>query len=162
MNIRPTRMRSATDARNGLNALLADAQQGLNTHVMKGSQVAAHIVPANAAILDDERLMADMIAALAMVAAVSAAAVTASGDWGEGHCGPAAESIGRLLTWTWRTDANLFEKAFSDFHVQLQQQSEQAIEFSAVWEGLRPALTLCMEGGEITEMRIALARSREN
>ncbi|AQA06919.1 hypothetical protein BVC93_30920 (plasmid) [Mycobacterium sp. MS1601] len=152
-------MRSATDARNGLNALLADAQEGLNTHVMKGSQIAAHIVPANAAILDDERLMADMIAALA---AAAAAAVTASGDWREGHFGPGAENMGRLLTWTWRTDAKLFEKAFSDFHVELQQQSGQAIEFSAVWEGLRPALTLGVEGGEITEMGIALARSREN
>ncbi len=159
VNIRPTRMRSATDARNGLNALLADAQQGLNTHVMKGSQVAAHIVPADAAILDDERLMADMIAALATAAA---AAVTTSADWSKGSFGPAAESMGRLLTWTWRTDAKLFEKAFSNFHFELRLKSGQPIEFGEVWEGLRSALTVGLEGGEIAEMRIVLAHSYEN
>lgn len=160
VSIRSTRMRTVTDARNGFSILVGEAQQGLTTHVIKGSQVVAHIVPANAPIIDDEHLLADLIAALAVS---EAAAVTASGDWQEGVFVPAPQRICRLLAWAWRTDSDLYEKAFAELHGELHRQSGRAIAFSAVWEGIRPALVATgLEGGEITEMRIQLARLHES
>ena len=43
--ISPSRMRSVSEARNGFNSLIADAEEELTTHVVKGSTIVAYIVP---------------------------------------------------------------------------------------------------------------------
>jgi hypothetical protein len=116
VNIRPHRMRLVSEARNGLNALTADAEEGLSTHVVKGSTVVAHIVPPNTPVLDDQNLRLAMVFALAE----RETAAVGESEWREGRLWHAGDSMGRLLAWTLRADPELFMRSFAHFHAMLK------------------------------------------
>lgn len=144
-----------TEARNGFSRLVADAGDGVNTHVLLGARVVAHIVPADAPIVDDQRLMNDMVVALAVA---EAAAVAESEEWRDGCFRQPPENMGRMLAWAWRTDAALFDTGFSAFHAALSERGGRPIESGVVWEGLRPALLANLSDSEIVGMRAQVDR----
>lgn len=59
------RLRNVGTARQQWADLLTDAQHGQATHVLRGSQVAAHLLPPNSLVIQDERVLQTMVAAAA-------------------------------------------------------------------------------------------------
>lgn len=137
-------MRSVTDARNALSALVADAEDGLTTHIVKGSSVVAHLIPATAPVLDDRSLQDALFRSLATTEAAPAAA----NEWREGRLCHAGDTVGRMLAWAWRNDTHLCMQTFAVFHAELQQIIGETIELGAVWPGIRPALNVALDDGE--------------
>lgn len=148
VNIRPSRMRSITDARNAFSTLVGEAENGLTTHIVKGSTVVAHLVPASAPVLDDPSLRHALIASFAASEAASAGAY----EWREARLWHAGDTVGRLLAWTWRTDSDLCLRAFASFHDELQQVVGATIGLSAIWPGIEVALRVALDGGEIADL----------
>lgn len=144
VNIRPNRMRSITDARNAFSTLVGDAENGLTTHIIKGSTVVAHLVPAAAPVLDDPSLRLAMIAALT----ASEAAAAGANEWREARLWHAGDTVGRLLAWTWRADSDLCMRAFASFHDHLQRVVGATLSLSAVWPGIEVALGVALDEGE--------------
>lgn len=158
VNIRLNRMRSITQARNAFSTLINDAEEGLTTHIVKGSTVVAHLVPSNAPILDDRSLRHALIAALA----ARDAALVGADEWREARLWNAGDTIGRLLAWTWRTDSNLCLQAFALFHDNLQQVVGSTIELSAIWPGIEVAVRIVLDGGEIADLFQHLDRNYDD
>lgn len=145
MNISPTRMRSVSEARNGFNSLIAEAEDGLTTHILKGSTVVAHIVPTTTPVLDDPHLRLALIFALAD----QEAAAASSQEWRDDRLWHAGDPMGRLWAWAWKTDPDLFMRAFARFHLRLQEAVGQHIGLGALWRGVSAALTVGLDKGEI-------------
>ena len=80
--------------------MIADAVDGLSTHVVKGAELVAHIVPASTPIIDDRNLLTAMINALAS----QEAAEVAKTEWCDSRLWHAGDTADPLLAWTWRTD----------------------------------------------------------
>lgn len=145
VNLSASRMRSVSEARNGFNALIADAGDGLSTHVVKGSTVVAHIFPPNTPVLDDPHLRIAMISALAE----QEANAVAETEWQRGKLLHAGDAMGRLLAWAWRTDPKLCMRALAHFHKVLQGAVGQPVGLGAMWGGVSTALRVSLDGGEI-------------
>lgn len=145
VNISPGRMRSVSEARNGFNALIAETEDGLTTHVLKGSTVVAHIVPPNTPVLDDPQLRLALIDALTE----QEAAAAGKHEWHEDRLRHAGDPVGRLLAWTWKTNPDLFMRALAHFHSVLQSEVRQYIGLGALWPGVSTALEVGLDGGEI-------------
>jgi antitoxin (DNA-binding transcriptional repressor) of toxin-antitoxin stability system len=141
-------MRSVSEARNAFSALVGDAENGVTTHVVKGSTVVAHIVPTTVPILDDENLRFSFIAALAADEAKWAGVE----GWRRGRLEHAGDTAGRLLAWTWRTDYHLCLQAFALFHDQLQKVLGFTVEVSAIWPGIEVALGVSLSRGEVAAL----------
>ncbi len=62
--IEANRLRSVTAARQQLSTLVDDAEAGTSTHILRGSQVAAHLVPPDTLILEG-RVLQILVAATA-------------------------------------------------------------------------------------------------
>lgn len=137
-------MRSVTDARNAFNTLIADAADGLTTHIVKGSSVVAHLIPASAPVLDDRNLQTALFTSLA----TSEAAAAAANEWRDGQLWHAGDPIGRMLAWAWRNDSHLCMHAFATFHGELQQAVGATIGLGAIWPGIRAALGVALDKGE--------------
>lgn len=152
MKIRPTRLRSVTDARAQFNSLIADAEAGLTTHVVKGSKVVAHLLPANARVIDDAMLLDAMI--IAHAEDETAHAATAA--WRDGHFLNAGDPLGRLLAWAWHTDAHLLCKIVAIIHRALQNAVRQTVDFDTLFDGLHIAMRVNLDDGEIHELRQTL------
>lgn len=60
------RLRNVTAARQHLSQLLDDAQAGLPTHIMRESQVVAHLLPANALCVESTRLLQTLVTPCAL------------------------------------------------------------------------------------------------
>ena len=71
-------------------AMIANAESGVTTHVVKGSQVVAHVVPANARVVRDATLLDGMIHAHAE----DEAAHAAEDAWRDGVFMNAGDPIG--------------------------------------------------------------------
>lgn len=146
VNISPSRMRAVSEARNGFNSLIADAGDGLTTHVVKGSAVVAHIFPPDAPVLDDPLLRIAMISALAE----QEAAAMAESEWHDGKLAHAGDPMGRLLAWAWRTDPRLCMRALAHFHKVLQSAVGHPVGLGAIWGGVSTALRVSLDSGEIS------------
>lgn len=156
VNIRSTRMRSATEARNTFNELLGEAERGMITHVVKGSRVAAHIVPANARIIDDTALLELIL----ITVAESEATYAAENAWGERGLWNAGDSMGRLLAWAWQTDRNVFARAIAIYHRALEAALGQHIFGpTELVPGIETALGVGLSDSEIREVSEYLAGS---
>lgn len=59
------RLRNVGNTRQQWASLLNDAQHGRTTHVLRGSQVVAHLIPPNSLVIQDERVLQIMVAAAA-------------------------------------------------------------------------------------------------
>lgn len=145
VNISPGRMRSVSEARNGFNSLIAEVEDGLTTHVLKGSTVVAHIVPPNTPVLDDPQLRLALIYALTE----QEAAAVGKHEWRDDRLQHAGDPVGRLFAWTWKTDPDLFMRAFAHFHSVLQSEVGQYIGLGALWPGVSVALAVGLDSGEI-------------
>ena len=154
VNIRPSRMRSITDARNAFSTLVGEAESGLTTHIVKGSTVVAHLLPASAPVLDDPNLRDALIHALA----TRDAAAVGEHEWRDGQLWHAGDSVGRLLSWTWRTDSHWCLRALAVFHDRLQQVVGSSIGLAAIWPGIETALRVSLDGGEIADLFTYLGR----
>ncbi|MFA5607153.1 MAG: hypothetical protein WDA07_08195 [Leucobacter sp.] len=148
VNIRSTRMRTVSEARDTFNALVGDAQVGILTHVVKGSDVAAHIIPPTSLLLDDQQLRTAMINTL-----VEVEASEATSEFREGVFYQAGDTIGRLLGWCWRsTDRHLFLSTMALYHAKLQHAVDAAISIPTLIEGLQPALSVTLSADEIADL----------
>ena len=65
-------------------------------------------------------------------------------EWRDGRLWHAGDTVGRLLAWTWRTDAHLCMKAFAHFHGTLQECVSETIALGALWSGVATALTVSL------------------
>ena len=156
MKIRPNRLRSVTEGRAQFNALIADAEAGVTTHVVKGSKVLAHIVPASSRVVDDEQLLAGFVVAHAEHETGHAA----QDAWREGKFLNAGDPIGRLLAWAWHTDAHLLCKTVAIIHRALQNAVGRTVDFETLFAGLHTAMRVSLDDGEIREIRTLLERRR--
>jgi hypothetical protein len=145
VNLSSSRVCSVGEAQDRFNALIADAADGLMTHVAKGSTVVAHIVPPHALLLDDPHLRVAMISALAEQEAQGVAET----EWRAGRLAHAGDTMGRLLAWGWRTDPKLCMRALAHFHKVLQSAVGEPVDLAALWGGVRTALRVRLNDGEI-------------
>lgn len=141
-------MRSITDARNAFSTLVGEAEEGLTTHIVKGSSVVAHLMPATAPVLDDPNLRLAMITALT----ASEAAEAGANEWREARLWHAGDTVGRLLAWTWRADSDLCMRAFASFHDDLQSVVGATLSLSAIWPGIEVALGVALDDGETASL----------
>lgn len=146
-NIRPTRMRTATDARNTFNELLSEAERGIMTHVVKGSRVVAHLVPANARIIDDTAMLAVMLTAVGQ----SEAAYVAEHLMRDGRLWIAGDTLGRVLGWAWQTDRHVFSQTLSIFQNALEIALGRKVERSELVTGVQTALGVRLSDSEVSE-----------
>jgi hypothetical protein len=138
------------------NALIADAEAGVTTHVVKGSKVLAHIVPASSRMVDDEQLLDAFIIAHAE----DETAHAAQDAWRDGEFLNAGDPIGRLLAWAWHTDGHLLCKTVAIIHRALQNAVGQTVAFETLFDGLHTAMRVNLDDGEIREIRTALEQRR--
>lgn len=155
VTIRPNRMRSVTETRNAFNVVVAEAEEGLTTHIVKGSTVVAHLVPANAPILDDRNLRDALVHALA----IRDAAAVGAHEWRDGQLWHAGDSIGRLLAWTWGVDPHWCLQALAIFHDRLQQVVGGSIDLAALRPGIEMALRVSLDVKEIADLFEYLGRN---
>jgi len=151
--ITPTRMRSTTDARNTFNELLGDAERGIVTHIVKGSRVVAHLVPAKARILDDSALLELLLISVGE----SESAYAAENAWLDGHLANAGDSMGRVLAWAWQTDRHVFARALAIFHRGLEAARGEHVGRAEFVPGIETALGVRLNDSEISEVSEYLA-----
>ena len=145
----PNRMRSVTEARSGLNALLADAEDGITTHIVKNSKIVAHLVPSNALILDGAvDLLDQMLTRLALDAAADSAQ-----SFVNGSLASAGDFMGELLAWTWSTDQHVFCYTLAQYHRALERHIGHEINREQLVPGLEAALAVAMSHSEIRDVR---------
>lgn len=145
----PNRMRSVTEARGGLNALLGDAEDGITTHIVKNSKIVAHLVPSNALILDGAvDLLDQMLTRLALDAAADSAP-----SFVNGSLASAGDFMGELLAWTWTTDQHVFSYTLAQYHRALERHAGQDITREQLLPGLESALAAAMSDSEIRDVR---------
>lgn len=133
--INSDRLVSVSDARNSFNALLAEAHQGRLTHIVKGSEVVAHLVPATARIIDQDALLRAMATAMLHRDAETIGR-DSSGD-------PSGASIdaGRLFVWAWRTDVQLFKVFLAQFEELLNASAGRSYDTAEIFDLLRGAMS---------------------
>jgi hypothetical protein len=148
VRISSNRMRSVTDARNALSAIVGDAERGIVTHILKGSTVVAHVLPADAPVLDDLNLRTALVAALSYREAVEIAQT----EWRDDRLWSVGDTIGRLLCWTWQTSPDFFIRTLAVFHHDLQQAVKAAIDIGVMWSCVETALRVGLDGVEIAEV----------
>jgi antitoxin (DNA-binding transcriptional repressor) of toxin-antitoxin stability system len=153
VNISPTRMRSATDARNAFNVLLGDAERGLVTHIMKGSRVVAHIVPADARIIDDAAVLELMLTTVGQDAATYAA----ENSWVDGRLRNAGDAMGHVLAWAWLIDRHVFSRALAIYHRALEHATGEKIGPPQLIPGVETALGVRLTDSDIREVAHYLA-----
>jgi antitoxin (DNA-binding transcriptional repressor) of toxin-antitoxin stability system len=138
------RMYTVTEAKPRLHALIAEAHQGRSTHLVKGSEVIAHLVPATARIIDEEPLMTSI--ALAMLNQETDFAATLWRD-GKFH-GHAGDIIGRFFAWAWRTDKQQFVLYLGRYHELLCAKLQRQFSAADVVGLLDPAMEVSLHRGE--------------
>lgn len=127
------RLVNVTDARNGFSVLLGDAREGRMTHIVRGSEVVAHLVPPTARIIDQDALL--MALAKAMLRSEAEALAR------EGSGSGAGVDTGRLFVWAWRTDVRLFHGFLGQFGELLSASTGRSYSASDVFGVLRGAMS---------------------
>jgi hypothetical protein len=135
VSLSPSRIRSATDARNAFNVLLGDTERGLVTHIMKGSRVIAHLVPADARIVDDTKVLELML----ITVGEDQAAYAARNSWVDGRLRNAG-NMGLVLAWAWQIDRHLFSRALAIYHRALEQAVGEKIGPLQLVPGIEAAI----------------------
>ncbi|OWL95597.1 hypothetical protein B7435_30410 [Mycolicibacterium peregrinum] len=149
VNIRPFRLRSVSDARAGFNSLIADLENGVITHIAKGSRIVGHLVPTRAKVIDDPRLMEAMITALCEREASTTAAKARRG----GRFDDAGTTVAGLLAWAWRTDEALLATVFGTYHHALVRACGRPIRRAECFEIVATALRERFDEGEILDVQ---------
>lgn len=122
---------AVTEARHNLDSLLAGARLGRLTHIVKGSEILAHLVPPAARIIDQDGLLNAMATALLRGEAERIA-----------HEGSvAAIDTGHLFVWAWHTDVQLFQSLLSEFTDLLSAAAGRPYVATDVFGLLRGAMS---------------------
>lgn len=153
--IQQTRTFTVTDSKAKLNALVADAERGLVTHIVTGGRVVAHLVPGNARIIDDDRTLDDMLHAVLERSAAEAVRLHAS----DGRLTQLDDSLGRVLAWCWRTDPEVFTNTLKLYLELLGHQVQGKIVLADVRPALDRALAVRLDTSE-TASAISYADGR--
>lgn len=156
--LNPTRMRSITDAKTKLNALVSEAQTGQTTHIVSGANVVAHLVPPTARIIDDELVMRSMRLALTRQ---EVEWMVEEAQRAGGELYSAGDVMGRLLGWAWRTDADLFMRTAVDYTLRLAEALDRSIPLVEIRPPIRRSLGAILTDGEVTAADVYLARNWE-
>lgn len=138
------RMYTVTEAKPKLHALIAEAHQGGIIHLVKGSEVVAHLVGPSARLVDDRRLLASLTRALLATQADDIANTFQDGQF---H-GQAGEPLGRLFAWAWQTDKDLFMGYVADLHALISGKLQRNLNAEAVVGLLDGALEARLPRGE--------------
>lgn len=158
VNVKTNRMFSVSDARANFSTLTAEAHLGRTAHIVKGSEVVAHLVPPNARIIDEEPLMTSFALALLNQETDYAASVWRDGAF-HGHAG---DVIGRFFAWTWSTDAQSFLLQLARYHEMLCTKLRRNFGASDIIDFLGVAMEVSLDRGEsIAACQFALARAQE-
>jgi len=152
------RMFSISEARANFSTLVAEAQSGRTAHIVKGSEVVAHLVPPNARIIDEEPLMTGLAFALLKQETAFAASVWRDGAF-HGHAG---DVIGRFFAWTWSTDPQSFLLQLARYHELLCIKLRRNLNAEEVVRLLDPAMEVSLPRGENrAACQFALAHAQE-
>lgn len=158
VNVNANRMFSISEARANFSTLAAEAHLGRTAHIVKGSEVVAHLVPPNARIIDEEQLMTSIALALINQETDYAASVWRDGAF-HGHAG---DIIGRFFAWTWSTDAQSFLLQLARYHELLCTKLRRNFGASEVIRFLDPAMEVSLHRGENrAACQFALAHAQE-
>lgn len=130
------RLVSVTDARNTFNVLLTEAREGRMTHIVKGSEVVAHLVPATARIIDQDALLTAMATAM-----LHREVETISQKRDSGSSVGAGIDTGRLFVWAWRTDVHLFDVLFAQFVTLLSASGGRPYNAAEAFDLVRGAMS---------------------
>ncbi|QFS94651.1 hypothetical protein FIV07_28150 (plasmid) [Mycobacterium sp. THAF192] len=133
--INSDRLVAVTDARTTLSALVGDARRGRMTHIVKGSEVVAHLVPPTARIIDQDALLGAMATAL-----LQREAETICREKLGDPCGTSIHT-GRLFVWAWRTDAQLFDMLLGEFAELLSASGDRQYSTAEVFDLVRGAMS---------------------
>lgn len=136
VSISESRLSSVTDARNSFSALLGDAERGLFTHIVKGSRVVAHVVPADAYIIDDAPVLELMLTAVAE----DQAAYSAQNSWVDGRLRNAGDNLGLVLAWAWQTHRHVFSRTLAIYHHALERAIGEDVGPSQLIPGIGAAM----------------------
>lgn len=129
------RLVAVTDARSTLAALLAEVHRGQITHIVRGSEVMAHLVPPAARILDQDALLIAMATALLRREAETISQANSGDPSGAGI------DTGRLFVWAWRTDVQLFDDFLGRFAELLSASAGRPYDITEVFGLLRDAMS---------------------
>jgi len=122
------RLFTVTEAKPKLHALVADAQQGRSTHIVKGSDIVAHLVPPTALIFEDEYLLRNLVAAM-LISHGESIANTFQDDQVHGQAG---EPLGHLFAWAWQTDKQRFMGYVGNLHAIVSAKLGRTLSADAV------------------------------
>lgn len=148
--LNPERMYTVTEAKPRFNALAAEAHQGRMAHIVRGSEVIAHLVPPTARIIDEDPLLAAMVGALVDQQAEHLAKDVWYGGEFHGHAGDVA---GRLFAWLWRTDKHLFMNYLAQYHESLGAKLERRFRVTDVMDLLDTAMGVSLTDSEVDAAR---------
>jgi hypothetical protein len=157
MLLNPDRMVTASHAKPRFHQIVSDARDGRTTHILSsGAAVVAHVVPAGAHIIDDDRTLEEMLSATVAQEAEHSAKRCWDPSDGLIDAGPV---LGRVLGWVWHTDHRMFADMVSDYLDRLGQQlGGTRPESSQVVGGLSKALNTCLTSND-TDEAIKYART---
>jgi hypothetical protein len=148
--LNPERMFTVTEAKPRFNALAAEAHQGRMAHIVRGSDVIAHLVPPTARILDEGPLLAALVGALIDQQVEYLATDVWYGGEFHGHAG---DVTGRLFAWLWRTDRHLFMKYLAQFHNSVCTKLERQFRMTDVLDLLDTAMGVSLTDSEVDAAR---------
>lgn len=144
VTVNDKRMFSISDARANFSALIAETHSGRTAHIVKGSEVVAHLVPPNARIIDEEPLMTSIALAMLNQETDYAASVWRD-DAFHGHAG---DIIGRFFAWIWNTDPQSFLLQLARYHELLCIKLKKNFTADEIVRFLDPAMEVSLHRGE--------------
>lgn len=137
-----------------LATLLDAAVAGRATHIVRGREVAAHLIPADTLVLTDD------IADLLLRPAVRAEATVLSGAIENDGYHHAGNTIGQILGWLWESsaDAAVGWTAFyaTELTEALAARRVARPPFDPFWNALRMALNVGLTGDATRQFETAL------
>lgn len=116
-----------------------------------------HRVASRPRVLDDTQLRLALVLALTEQEALA----VSKQEWRDDILWHAGDSMGRLWSWAWKTNPDLFIRTFAHFYSVLQDALGQPIGLGALWRGVSTALAVGMDSGEIAAAFRYLDRNYE-
>jgi antitoxin (DNA-binding transcriptional repressor) of toxin-antitoxin stability system len=145
-----TRTWTVTEARTRFSSLIADAQSGQIAHISSNGKVAAHIVPANAWIIDDQATLNQLISPV-----IAAEAKKTAAEDSPYRLNDIGDPLGRVLSWAWRTDPErVYMRTLVEYVATLSIELGRLVDLREVLAGIGTGLDVC---GKLTDSEIAAA-----
>lgn len=143
-----------TNARQNLNALVRDAQNGRMTHIVSGGTVVAHLVPPDTPIVERPWEHAKLFRP-----AIECEARRGAAERAQKRSITAGETVGQILEWAWRTDRGVFVDLTVRYVAVLKNACGEPIDLSEVEPALM--IALMQAGMPQAEIEQSLAYARD-